>query len=190
MPFPECPHCGATKHLDQRTFSHHVGPLRCYEFKGLFHVEIGDLPGTERMRFGPGEGGVLLSPARAIGDPVLLEQIKSTIIPPSLIRDIEEAVRCLEVDAPRGSAVLCRHAIQEALIIKNVRDDRTVEQMVNIAHQTGILSEAAHRQCRAAVFLGTKAAHPQESWTDEIGQREARAALDLTQRVLLELFAA
>ena len=189
MPYPNCIYCGYQLSLNLRDYGHYTGPITCFGCKGKFHIEYGDDPKSMTVRMqGRGEGGVLLSPPRPIGDPALLLGLSAPTIPVALYRDFEEAARCLEFDVPRGAAVLCRHAIQQALLLKDIRDDRPIEQMVNIAHQQGILSEAAHRQCRAAVFLGTKAAHPQELWTDQIGAREARAALELTQRVLLELF--
>ncbi len=83
--------------------------------------------------------------------------------------------------------MLCRYAVQRALLLKDIREDKP-ETMVNIARRRDLLSEIAVRNCRAAVFMGDKAGHPQSDPLDNITDADAKQALLATRRVLLELF--
>ena len=186
MPYPICPHCGTPQVLDARTYGHYKGPVTCGHCQGKYHVALGD-DFNAGMLFGRGPGGVLLSAPRPLGDPELLKALTAPTIPGPLYRDFAEAARCLEMDVPRATTMLCRHAIQRALLLKGVADDQP-EKMVNVAWQQEILSPMAHRQCSAAVFMGGKGSHPQSDWADQIGADEAKQALLVTKRVLLELF--
>lgn len=188
MPYPICPHCGYQLSLNLKDYGHFTGPTTCFSCKGKLHISYGDDPKSMSARLGRGDGGVLLSPPRPIGDPALLKTLKSPIIPKALYQDFEEAARCLEFDVPRATAMLCRHVIQHALILKDIPDEKGISSMIRAAYQQKIISEAAFRQCEATIFFGNKSAHPQEEWTNQIGAREARSALELTQRILLELF--
>lgn len=182
MPFPECPRCGAPKVLDLHTYKYYNGAVTCYECKGKFEIRLGD---TNRVM--GGDGGTLLSPPRPVGDPEILEGLSVSAIPPELYLDFQDAAMCLAFGVPRGTAVLCRHAIQRALLLKDVPDRKPVD-MINIARSKNLLSETAALQCSAAIFMGGKGAHPQVDELENIGENDARQALLMTRRVLLELF--
>ena len=133
------------------------------------------------------EGGQLLGPIRPIGDPELMRGLEELVIPASILKDFEDASRCADYGIPRAAAVLCRSAVQGALLHKGI-PDAPPQTMVNNARRTCVLSEMIHRLCLAAVFLGGKGGHPQTHWTDDIGGHEAQEALIVTRRILLELF--
>ena len=188
MPYPRCPHCGSMQILDNRTYGYYKGSITCSDCKGNYHAEFGDVLTAEGLfDSGPKVGGQLLSAPRLLGDPELLKDLTIPSIPRPLYNDYVEAVRCLAVDVPRAAAVMCRVTIQEALLLKGIPDDKP-EKMVNIARSKQILSEMCHRQCLAAVFMCGKGAHPQSHWTEQVGSNEAKEALLITRRVLLELF--
>lgn len=121
-------------------------------------------------------------------DSSLLEDLVTPRIPNTLLTTFRGAVDN-ELTNPGLSAVACRFIIQDALLGKGIAD-APPEKMVNIAHSMNppLISESTFKSCSAAVFLGGKGAHPQESWVDKVGKHEAREALILTRRVLLELF--
>jgi hypothetical protein len=182
MLFPKCPNCGAQQNLDSDTYFRYKGDIVCEKCKCRFYVEFGG-------RFG---GNILLRPPKIIEmpdkvDPKLLEGLTPASIPKELYGVYEEAARCLGAGVPRGAAVLCRYVVQLALIVKGIPDKRP-EEMVNIATAKGLLSPLADKQCKAATFMGGKAGHPQANWVENITPDDAKQALLVTKRVLLELF--
>ena len=186
MPLPKCYHCAHEEEFDLRTYGYYKGPVTCEQCKKRYYVEFGNKTDTEQWdRTGP--GGQLLSPIRPVGNPDLLEGLQGLPIPESVLKDFEDASHCVDYGIPRAAAVICRSAVQGALLEKGV-PDKAPQDMVNKARNEGILSETVMHLCRAAVFLGGKGGHPQIAWTDEIGHQEAQQALLVTQRVLMELF--
>ncbi len=180
MPYPRCPHCGSIQLLESDTYRSYRGEITCFDCKGKYYVEFGD-----NVRV---SGHTLISPPRPMGDPQLLKGLMP-ILPNAIYVVYEEATRCLAFGVPRGAAVLCRYAVQLALILKGI-PDKQPEEMVNIAavKNPPLLSEIAVRQCRAATFMGGKAGHPQSNWAENIGENDAKQALLASRRVLLELF--
>lgn len=185
MPLPKCPFCAHEEEFDSRTYGYYKGPVTCELCKKRYYVEFGNRSGPEWN--GVEVGGELLAPIRPVGNPALLEDLEDANIPESILRSFKEASTCSDYGVPRGAAVLCRIAIQEALLHHGVPDKRP-EEMVNIARSKGILSEMTYRLCLASVLLGGRGAHPQQHWLDEIGDQEAQQALLVTRRVLLDLF--
>jgi hypothetical protein len=175
MPHPKCPHCGKKEAIDRGTYSHYKGPLTCANCRGKYYVDFNSHDGT-----------TLVSPPRPLGDPELLKGL-SAGIPKDLYNIYEEATLSLEVGIAKGAALLCRYVIQQALLQKGI-PDQSPEKMVNIAHEKKVLCDTAYRLCGVAVFLGGKAGHPQANWLDNIGPDDAKQALLLTRRILLELF--
>ncbi|MCE2465664.1 MAG: DUF4145 domain-containing protein [Dehalococcoidia bacterium] len=148
-------------------------------------MEFGDESGSSWNNYL--EGGQLLAPIRPIGNPDLLEGLQELGIPQGILKDFEDASHCVDYGMPRAAAVMCRSAVQGALLAKGIPDDQP-QSMVNKARNCGILSEMVKQLCTVAVFLGGKGGHPQADWTDQIGHQEAQQALLVTHRVLLELF--
>ena len=186
MPLPKCYYCAHEEDLDLRTYGYYKGPVTCGQCKKRYYIEFGNITDTV-LWDGPGPGGQLLSPIRPVGNPDLLEGLQDLPIPESVLKDFEDASHCVDYGIPRAAAVMCRSAVQGALLEKGV-PDKAPQDMVNKARNEDILSETVKHLCMAAVFLGGKGGHPQIDWTDEIGHREAQQALLVTHRVLMELF--
>ena len=181
MPYPICPYCGARQVLDATTYAGYKGMVTCHDCKGRYQIALGNAPG--RL----GGGGTLQSSPKPIGDPELLRGLTVPPIPLELFRDCEEAAFCLSVGASRASAVLCRYAIQRALLLNGVPESPP-GRMVHVARSNKLLSETAFRQASAAVFMGGKAGHPQSDWLDNVGPEDAKQSLLCTRRILLELY--
>jgi hypothetical protein len=182
MVLPKCPNCGSQQILDGETYYKYKGDLVCERCKCRFYVEFG----------GPLDANRLLSPPKIVEmpdkvDPKLLEGLTVPSIPKELYEVYREAAQCLAAGAARGAAVLCRYVVQLALILKGIAD-RPPEEMVNIAAAKKLLSPLADRQCKAATFMGGKAGHPQANWVENVTADDAKQALLITKRVLLELF--
>ena len=186
MPMPKCYHCAHAEELDLRTYGYYKGPVTCEQCKKRYYVEFGHITDTEQWN-STGDGGQLLSSIRPVGNPDLLEGLQDLPIPESVLKDFEDASHCVDYGIPRAAAVMCRSAVQGALLKKGVPDNAP-QDMVNKARNEDILSETVKHLCMAAVFLGGKGGHPQIDWIDEIGHREAQQALLVTHRVLMELF--
>ena len=180
----KCPSCGAQQILDSATYYGYKGELVCDQCKCRFYVEFG----------GPLTGDMLMKPPRILKmrdkvDAKLLGDLKVGSIPKELYGVYEDAARCLAAGVPKGAAVLCRYVVQWALILKGIPDKRP-EEMVNIATAKNppLLSPLADRQCKAATFMGGKGGHPQANWVENVTSDDAKQALLVTKRVLLELF--
>jgi uncharacterized protein YbbK (DUF523 family) len=181
MLLPRCPNCGSQQVLDGDTYFRYKGELVCTNCKCRYYVEFTGF-----------DGNILKSAPKIVEmpdkvDPKLLEGLTVPSIPKELYGVYKEAARCLGADAPKGAAVLCRHVVQLALIIKGVPDKRP-DEMVNTAAATKLLSPLADKQCKAATFMGGKAGHPQANWVENVTADDAKQALLVTKRVLLELF--
>ena len=184
MLMPKCPNCGAQQNLDRDTYFKYKGDLVCDKCKCRFYVDFGG-------RF---SGDMLVKPPRILEmpdkvDTKLLEGLKVESIPEELYGVYEDAARCLGAGVPKGAAVLCRYVIQWALILKGIPDKRP-EEMINIAvaKNPALLSPLADKQCKAATFMGGKGGHPQGNWVENVTSDDAKQALLVTKRVLLELF--
>lgn len=190
MPLPPCPHCGQLQILDVDTFRYFEGKLTCHACKGRYHVRFGDVRGTDGWGLPTNmtQGGItMLSEPKPLGDPELLKGLDVPAVPKELYQDFEDAVNGLGNSPARAVAVLCRYAVQRALMLKGVPDEAP-EKMVNIARQKVLISEKAMRQAMAAVFLGGKGAHPQSHWTEQVEENDAKQAVLVTRTFLIELF--
>ena len=181
MPYPRCPNCGSLQSLDRYTYGWYKGDIVCVDCKCRYYVEFGG-PDGDNLEKSP---KLLETPDKI--DPKLLAGLMVPAIPKELFAVYKEAAQCLAAGAPRGAAVLCRYVIQQALLLRGI-PDQPPQTMVNIAHSKKLLSDTAHLQSSAAVFMGGKAGHPQHNWADKIGPDDAKQALLLTKRVVLELF--
>ena len=177
MPFPICPHCGETQTLDRETYNGYRGSITCVACKWPYDVSLTSSVMGGRV--------TLISAPKPVVDSELLAKIPG--VPENIWRTFLSAARCLAFREPLGSAVLCRRVVQHSLLAKGL-EEGPPSKMVDLARQKGLLSESAYRNCRAAVFMGGKAAHPQSDLLDEITRDDARQAILASQAVLRELF--
>ena len=183
MPIPYCPTCGAKQHLDNDTYDGYEGPVTCGACRFPYEVTIS----TAHPYMGPRQPARLTSPPKAVVPPELLEEIPR--VPGKTWQNLVSAARCLAFNEPLAAAVLCRHVIQDALLAVGL-EDGPPDKMVERARRQGLLSEMTYRNCKATVFIGGKAAHPQADPLDEVTRDDARQALLATRTVLRELFRA
>lgn len=180
MPYPICPNCGQAQFLDASTYFGHKGEVTCSQCKCVYHIELNVFDNHLEKPL-----TIVEMPDKV--DPKLLEGLTVPVIPKDLYSVYHDAARCLGAGVPKGAAVLCRHAIQTALILKDIPEDN-IEKMINVANAKGLLSPLGIHECRAAAFMGGKGGHPQSNWLDNINTDDAKLALLATKRVLLELF--
>lgn len=183
MPYPICPNCGEPQAIDSETYYRYKGDIVCFNCKCRYYVEFGGYDGNNLES----QPRIVEMPDKI--DPKLLEGLIVPSIPKELYSVYKDAAKCLGFGVPKGAAVLCRYAVQLALIHKGIPDNRP-EKMVDIAtaKTPPLLSPLAIKQCKAATFMGGKAGHPQANWVQNITLDDAHQALLITKRVLLELF--
>ena len=130
-------------------------------------------------------GGRLLS-IRPMVPPEFTLKI-SDKIPDEPRRNLESAVKCLEIGEHLAVAMLARRCVQASLKIKGIRDAAPLN-MIHAARQQGVLSEMATKRAEAITFMGGKAAHPTDDPLLNAGESDATQGLQMVRRVLLELF--
>lgn len=173
MPFPKCPRCGSAIELEKTTYEGYSGPLTCATCLAESDIHIDHM-------------GQLQSIRPRI-DPALLAGIPSA--PPECFRDYQAAVKCFGAGIPKAAAVMCRYALQRGLGERGIAPG-TAEAMRQVAmrQKPPLLSEMTMLMLRDAVWIGGRAGHPQAEIEYDVGAEEARHALDLTKRILIELF--
>jgi hypothetical protein len=159
MPYPRCPNCGKQQELDERTYHCYSGNITCHYCRCVYDIAFNNYGHITRRPT------MVETPDKI--DSKLLEGLTVPVIPKDLYSVYHDAARCLGAGVPKGAAVLCRHAIQAALILKDIPEDN-VERMINVASAKGLLSPLGINQCRAAAFMGGKGGHPQSNWLDNM----------------------
>jgi hypothetical protein len=188
MPYPKCPKCGVGWTIDENTYYDGEYPIACYHCETQFIVRLQTLGGSDRQGltgYGLQQRVVWIKP---LVDKDLLEGLLIPVIPKEIFNDFEAALYCFGAGVPpRAVAVMCRYTIQHALILKGIPEDKP-EKMLNVAREKQKLSQVAIDQAHAAVFMGDKGGHPQKHWTLEITSDDAKQAVLMTKRVLMELW--
>ncbi len=191
-----CPYCNRTMEFSLPEYEFHDGQIGCEHCHRKSHLKIGGYadwhgrtvdvtkPVASRLR-SPIYGGRLLSIEPAVSPELILDASRK--IPDGPRRDLESAVRCLEIQEFIASAMLARRCIQSALKIKGIPEG-TPSRMINIARQNETISELAKKQSDAITFMGNKAAHPQDDPMLNLSGADIRQGLQMVRRILLELF--
>ena len=197
----KCPYCDKTMVFSLPEYEFYEGPIGCEHCQRKSHLKIGGYytgygsttiattePHWKHSRNGGYSfttGGRLLS-VQPVIPPELALRI-SDKIPHEVRRNLESAIRCLEIGEYQAVAMLCRRCVQTALKVKGIRDAAPI-RMIHAAHQQGVLSELANKQADAVTFMGGKAAHPTDDTLLDVKESDVRQGLQMVRRVLLELF--
>ena len=190
-----CPYCDRMMVFSLPEYEFHDGQIGCEQCHrksrlriGGYYSQYGQTVATSEpvwMNGSPVLGGRLLSIEPAVPPELILAD--SSKIPNEPRRNLESAVRCLEIEEFTAAAMLCRRCVQSALKIKGVPEG-TPSKMINIARQQGTLSELAKKQSDAVTFMGNKAAHPHDDPMLNLADSDVRQGLQMVRRILLELF--
>ena len=206
-----CFYCGKEFHLSTNTYVWFDGPIRCERCLCLFRVRIGDIyPAWERMSPTnsqtrrvmrattwpvPGvnlSGGKLLEATSAFDSKnlVSLEAIRlidDLNVPETVREALKSAQSCYATEAYNAVCMMCRFAIEGALISHGITG-RSPMAMVKDAEIKGLIGGLVVRECETAVFIGGKAAHPQEDAAMQVGREDALVAFSLVSKLVKELF--
>ena len=200
-----CYYCGDEKRLRVETYDFKEGAMRCGVCLSLFYVKIGDyvkrvvdgrwkwVGVTERPISPAGlKGGKLLEftgPYNEAGrlPPDIVRELTGDHVHQAIRQAIWSAHRSYESEDHLASAVMCRYAVQAALLHIGIEDKRTSE-MIKDARQKGLISEIVEQESRAAILIGNKAAHPQIDVTMAVGKEDALIAFGLVAKIIKELF--
>jgi len=101
--------------------------------------------------------------------------------------DYVEARLCFAVGAFKGSAVLCRRALQGAAIDRGVKKGKLTDQLDELA-TTGELTPMLAALAHNIRVLSNYGAHPGDDGLDDLSSDEAKALCDLTWQILEHLY--
>jgi hypothetical protein len=127
-----------------------------------------------------------------LGAKPLLEEkyllVEANTIPEQPVGDYLEATECLSVGAYKAAAVMMRRAIQGALLIKGIPDQRPGKMIDDARYKHNLLSEKQHHLATTVTFFGGKGGHPADTEINKVGEIEASNGLWVTKVLLLALF--
>ena len=204
VPDVKCCFCGEDILLEINTYAWYDGAIRCRYCLGLFRARIG---AYYRGRSGGREAtlsttmpvpGRKLRGGRLLGEPVpisdkgrlppeIVLELTKPWVPDNIRQSIWSAHRAYETEDYLSAAVMCRFAVQAALLHIGI-EDKSAVAMVEEARNKSLLGELVARECGAAIFIGGKAAHPQSDSTMVIGAEDVLVAFSLVAKIIKELF--
>ena len=199
VPNIACGHCGENLYYELPTYEYWDNLEVCRHCKRRFKLRIGTLWIRQGQREGEGTtippfnsagemrpGGVLLENTPVVA-PEIVQGLNSPHIPSTVAQAMQEAIKGIEWGLCQSAAVMCRVALQAALLEKGIPESSPM-RMIDTAKCQGLLSAIAVSRCRALVFIGNSGAHPQVDLLKNIGLDDVIEGAKLTKRVLLELF--
>jgi hypothetical protein len=107
-----------------------------------------------------------------------------TNIPQEIRLDLDEAKRCLQVQAYRGCAVMARRAIQAACLEKKAPKGDLVRQ-IKALETNGVITRDLSEWASVVRWVGNDAAHPNK---DKVELADAHAILALAEQFLHVLY--
>jgi hypothetical protein len=175
MPLPICPKCGTALNLDKTTYENYEGQITCYDCKSRMTVVI--------------RSGALRECYAAV-DPDLWppEEYPYVRELPQYWVAYLEALKCLQADAHKACAVMCRLALEHALVERGATVGARVQSMVSWAKGRGIIAGRYKSLVDSVTFLGGVAGHAQDDEILDVGPSEAIQGARVTRDLLVMLF--
>jgi hypothetical protein len=116
--------------------------------------------------------------------PFPIPQPSDINIPEEIRSDLDEAKRCVQVQAYRGCAVLARRAIQNACLEKGAAKGNLVGQIKELEAK-GIITKDLSEWATVVRWVGNDGAHPS---TDKVESEDAEDILALAEQFLQVLY--
>jgi len=105
-------------------------------------------------------------------------------IPDRARNDFDEARLCHSVGAHRACAVMCRRAIQTAVLDQGAKAGKLADQIDELTKE-GILTKNVGDWAHTVRFIGNDAAHPEGP---KVTEEDARDILDLAEEIMNILY--
>lgn len=116
--------------------------------------------------------------------PFPIPQPSDSNIPEDVRSDLDEAKRCVQVQAYRGCAVLARRAIQNACLEKGAAKSNLVDQIRELETK-GIITKDLSEWATVVRWVGNDGAHPGK---DKVESTDAEDILALAEQFLQVLY--
>jgi len=188
----QCPHCGASVHIEQLWNDYHRYNNGDLEFYVTFRCKPCEklLLKTFKFEQNPYSNKTNLS-AKGWGDkyPISLEDDlnneEKEFFPKEVLLDYQEALRCKSIGAHRASCSMFRRALQSSLLIlgANHKFD-LIKQIEALESLPSDIKDWAH-QIR---IFGNWGAHPDKDNLKEVNADDAIEAQDFISKFLLYMF--
>lgn len=187
-----CPHCGARAHIEALWNDYHKFQNGDVEFYVVFrcrpcrklilktcHLRQNRYTDEEKLSF---EGWNEMFPA-SLDD--LLKNEEKQYIPPDILLDYEEALKCKAITANRASCSMFRRSLQGALVRlgANAQHD-LIKQIASLENLPKDVKDWAHQ---VRVF-GNWGAHPDKDNLKEVDGDDVKEVHDFMSKFLLYMF--
>ncbi len=179
----DCPHCGDKAAFMPVTASWHdespedkwVAALRCVSCRKFIlgivgFVQTGGRTGRlECVEFYPAGKA---------------KRIESADIPPKILSDFNEALRCRWVEACNATAEMCRRALQASCLQLGADPKLRLEQQIDWLASQGRITAPLRDMAHKVRLGGNRGAHPPDGPLDdfEMGPDHADALIEFTMR--------
>jgi len=175
--YTECARCQKGKRASLiEVACHRIGPQGDIELRGIVKCLVDDHEWPITIR-----DDVIVSTTQSL--PISESAKLSSDVPGGIVQDVQEAERAHFAYCYKASVVMCRRAMQLALVDKGIADG-PLGKMLDQARKRNLLTDRTDALVTGIQDYGGGAAHSKE----EISAEEARMMIFTTVRVLNELF--
>jgi len=108
-------------------------------------------------------------------------------VPQEIAGDYAEGVRCLNVEAFRGSVVMFRRSLESAAIAKGGVGKDLLSALQSLVEKK-ILSKANHALATGVRLFGNYGAHPSTDQLSSVSRDDAELVLQVTRQLLKKMF--
>jgi len=109
-------------------------------------------------------------------------------VPKNVLDDYVEAMSTFNINAFKASSVMARRALQQALEDKGATKGHKLAAQIDELNGKGLLSDAAADLAHGVRQFGNFGAHPNDDLLAQVTSDDARIALDITKKILKELY--
>lgn len=136
--------------------------------------------------------------AEVITPPATRTEVSLEHVPSEIVSDYREAIRCLQAQAYKGTAVLARRAVEAicdhllellAEAPRKVREGVLWDKIDHLRSQNELTNKLASLAHKVRVF-GKYGAHPTDDGLDEVTKKDAERALIFLEQLLQHVFIA
>jgi|GEM_PF-2419160 len=109
-------------------------------------------------------------------------------VPKNVLDDYVEATSTFNINAFRASSVMARRALQQALEDKGATKGFNLAGQIDELKGKGLLSDTTANLAHGVRQFGNFGAHPNDDLLTQVTSDDARIALDVTKKILKELY--
>lgn len=175
VPNVRCLGCGGDIGLDAATYVNFAGDVACEHCQRIQWVRIlnGELQSTEKPRVSDVADALFHLPPEVTG----------------VWEDSFEAEKALHLKLFKSCAVMCRRALQGALLARDIADDKLSKMILAASNQNPpILNQRLKQIATAVTFFGNSGAHPLDEELRKVEELDATLGLQVAKEIILALY--